>query len=170
MNPTFTVDTETLAPFFALLVERVAHGNQDAIHELRLHFLRGITYLLTRGVGPARSGILAEQIVADLIGAIQKGEVSDPECLPKFVRTLVLRTIASESDKPRHHTRNGGIGSADSAAAEQLLRSLPPRDKECLIRFFYEQQPEKRICRELNLTSAEFRVICNRAKRSLFGR
>jgi len=159
-----TVQPESLAPFFSLLVERIEGGSQDAIHELQLHFLRGVRYLLTRRLGQDRSDHLASSVLADVVEAIQNGEVSEPERLPAFVQMAVHRTLelaldylppGSLSETPRRE---------DLAEADRVLRSLPARDKEILIRFYCQEQPPEAICREMGVSAAQFRAIKSRAR------
>jgi RNA polymerase sigma-70 factor, ECF subfamily len=165
LKTTFAVGPETLAPFFALLVERIECGSQDAIHELHLHFLRGVTYLLTRHLGPGRSDALAQQVLADVIDAIRNGEVHEPERLPAFVQTVVQQTIASEIGLLRPGAGAIVIPLEDLASADGALRSLPSRHREILTRFYCQEQPAEKICREMGVTMTQFRIIKSRAKR-----
>jgi RNA polymerase sigma-70 factor (ECF subfamily) len=48
--------------------------------------------------------------------------------------------------------------------AMRILRSIPPRDREVLIRFYLNEQPATQICREMALTETQFRLIKSRAK------
>ena len=42
--------------------------------------------------------------------------------------------------------------------------SLPKRDREVLVRFYLQEQTAEEICRDLNLTETQFRLIKSRAK------
>jgi RNA polymerase sigma-70 factor (ECF subfamily) len=44
------------------------------------------------------------------------------------------------------------------------LSALPEKDREILVRFYLKEQPEQRICREMNLTEMRFRFLKFRAK------
>lgn len=153
-----------MAPFFALLVERIECGSRDAIHELHLHFGRGIRYLLTRQFGRDRSDILAQEVLADVIAAIGNGEVWQPERLPEFVQMVVRRTIASEVHHSAPHFEPKPISEEDRILADRVLRSLTPRDREILMRFYCQEQSPDRICHEMGVTATQFRAIKNRAK------
>jgi len=48
--------------------------------------------------------------------------------------------------------------------AMRLLRSLPERDRNVLTRFYLEEQPAEQICRDMDLTETQFRLIKSRAK------
>ena len=48
--------------------------------------------------------------------------------------------------------------------ALRMLNSLPKRDREVLVRFYLQEQTAEEICRDLNLTETQFRLIKSRAK------
>lgn len=175
------MDHAPSAPDFTLLVERIKTGSTDAAHELYLHFIRGIKYVVTRQLGPDRSDDLAQDVFAAVIGAIRNGELREPERLAGFVRTVVQRTIASEIghlrtqrersleiDEHRHFVEPNAesdlVHKEDLALADRVLRSLRSRDREILIRFYLKEQSVEDICREMCLTTTQFRNTKNRAK------
>ena len=164
MKTSITVEPETLAPFFAVLVDRIERGSQDAIHELQLHFLRGIRYLLARHLGRDRADYLAQNVMADVVDAIQNGEVRDPEHLPAFVQTTVRHTIALALDYLPSQPASTPVPREDVASAKRILRSLPARDREILVRFYSQEQPPEKICREMGVSAVEFLLIKKRAR------
>lgn len=151
------------ASYFALLLEKTAEGSRDAEHELHLFFSRGVQYFLARQVGRERAAHLTEEVFAILFEAIRNGDVREPESLNGFVREIVQRTIASESNRRRPVMV---VPNDQIAAAERILRSLPSKHREALIRFYYEGQGAEKICRDLRLTASEFCAIRNRARLS----
>jgi DNA-directed RNA polymerase specialized sigma24 family protein len=46
----------------------------------------------------------------------------------------------------------------------QVLRSISPRDREILTRFYLYEQTQEQICREMDLTETQFRLLKSRAK------
>jgi len=164
LKTSITVEPETLAPFFAVLVDRIERGSQDAIHELQLHFLRGIRYLLARHLGRDRADYLAQNVMADVVDAIQNGEVRDPEHLPAFVQTTVRHTIALALDYLPSQPASTPVPREDVASAKRILRSLPARDREILVRFYSQEQPPEKICREMGVSAVEFLLIKKRAR------
>jgi DNA-directed RNA polymerase specialized sigma24 family protein len=166
LKTTLTIEPaqESLAPFFALLVERIEGGSADAIHELRIHFLRGVKYLLARQFGPDRSDDLTQDVLAEVIDAIRNGEIRQPERLPAFVQMVVQKTIASARDYPRPDAGTGGVSWEDRAEADRILHSLPAKDREILVRFYCQEQPADQICREMDVTAEQFHAIKNRAR------
>ena len=48
--------------------------------------------------------------------------------------------------------------------ALRMLGGLPKRDREVLVRFYLQEQTVDEICRDLDLTETQFRLIKSRAK------
>jgi DNA-directed RNA polymerase specialized sigma24 family protein len=46
----------------------------------------------------------------------------------------------------------------------KVLRGLSARDREVLTRFYLHEQSQEQICREMNLTGTQFRLMKSRAK------
>jgi DNA-directed RNA polymerase specialized sigma24 family protein len=153
------------AGYFALLLERIEGGSQDAAYELRLHYFRGIKYLLVRQLGPDRSDELAQAVFTTVIDAIHNGKMRQPEHLAGFVRTVVHRTIAAEV-AARYPRQSNVVPESDLVSADRALRSLSSRDREVLMRFYAQRQSAEEICREMGLTATQFQLIRNRAKDS----
>jgi RNA polymerase sigma-70 factor, ECF subfamily len=45
-----------------------------------------------------------------------------------------------------------------------VLKSIAPRDREILIRFYLEEQTAEKICGDMSLTDTRFRLLKSRAK------
>jgi RNA polymerase sigma factor (sigma-70 family) len=56
------------------------------------------------------------------------------------------------------------IEEQETEVAMRVLRSLPRRDREVLIRFYLQEQMPEQICQELGITETQFRLIKSRAK------
>lgn len=48
--------------------------------------------------------------------------------------------------------------------ARRLIKELKPREREILRRFYAEEQTQEDICREMDLTQTQFRLLKSRAK------
>ena len=46
----------------------------------------------------------------------------------------------------------------------ELLNALPKRDRDVLHRFYVLEQPKEQICREMNLSATQFRLLKSKAK------
>jgi RNA polymerase sigma-70 factor, ECF subfamily len=59
---------------------------------------------------------------------------------------------------------SAAIASANGKLALRILRSIPERDREILIRFYLKEQSAEEVCRKMELTQTQFRLIKSRAK------
>jgi RNA polymerase sigma factor (sigma-70 family) len=115
--------------------------------------------------------------------SIQRGELREPDRLMGYVRTVVRRQVAAHIDSAIHARRNElsidpamtlsdhqpdperrVIEQESQDVALRMLSGLPKRDREVLVRFYLQEQTAEEICRDLDLTETQFRLIKSRAK------
>ncbi|HEY8668968.1 MAG TPA: sigma-70 family RNA polymerase sigma factor, partial [Tepidisphaeraceae bacterium] len=118
-----------------------------------------------------------------VVQAIRHGDLREPDRLMGFVRTIVRRQIAGHIDNAIQTRRqmvdlDTTHGIADttenpervvvSRQQEQLafevLKGISSRDREILTRFYLHEESQETICREMNLTENQFRLLKSRAK------
>jgi RNA polymerase sigma factor (sigma-70 family) len=177
--PEATVSARAWAP----LVERIRSGEPSAIEELYDVFAKGVRFFLWRQLGPQDLDDKVHDIFLMVMQAIQRGELREPERLMGYVRTVIRRQAAgyiqaavparrSEvmidagsvlSDREPNPERKA-IEEQNTRVAMRVLQSLPTRDREVLIRFYLQEQAPEEICRELEITETQFRLIKSRAK------
>jgi len=162
-------------PPWSGLVEQIRNGDSSALEQMYRIFSTGIRFYLCRQLGP--------QDLDDKVHDVFLGELREPERLMGYVRTIVRRQVAAQIDdnvKARrnqadldfgmtlsdHHPNpeRSAIEHQNAELAMRVLNSLPKRDREVLARFYLEEQPPARICREMDLTETQFRLIKSRAK------
>ena len=170
-------------PSWPDLVERIRGGDRTAMEELYRVFSKGIRFYLCRQLGPQDLDDKVHDIFMIITQSIQKGELREPERLMGYVRTIVRRQVAAHIDGVVQARRNqtdleSGAGLTDHhpsperslidqqniELAKRILNSLHKRDREVLVRFYLNEQTPDRICREMNLTETQFRLIKSRAK------
>ena len=180
-NDNATVDE--LRPSWAPLVERVRAGDPAALEQLYGLLCSGIRFFLCRQLGAQDLDDRVHDLFLAITRAIQRGELHQPECLMGFVRTVVRRQVAAGIDvkvrtRCRHISVDDGFQLHDNSPSPELLaireqndeialrilKGMCERDREVLIRFYLEEQPAEQICREMNLTETQFRLIKSRAK------
>ena len=168
---------------WALLVERIREADPLAVEELYGLFSRGIRFYLWRHLGPQDLDDRVHDAFLAVMQAIQAGDLREPERLLGFVRTVVRRQVATQIDNAVHarrsrfshdvlatlHDRETGPEEAamhreNQDLAMRILRSIPARDREVLIRFYLREQTADEICRDLGLTETQFRLLKSRAK------
>ena len=174
-------------PNWANLVARVQRGEGAGMEELYLIFARGIRYYLCRQLGPQELDDKVHDAFLIVVQAIQRGDLREPDRLMGFVRTIVRRQVAAYIDHVVHTRKEEldielGSRIADhrcnpeqTVAMRQkadlmqgILRRLSERDREILTRFYLDEQTEEQICKEMNLSETQFRLLKSRAK-SRFG-
>jgi len=153
------------------------------MEELYRMFGRGIRYYLCRQLGHQELDDKVHDTFLIVVHAIRRGELREPDRLMGFVRTVVRRQVAAHIDEVVHSRRdeaNLDVGvqvpdrrhnpeqSADFREKVELMRGvlmcLSERDREILTRFYLDEQSQEQICREMNLSETQFRLLKSRAK------
>jgi len=168
---------------WAPLVERIQTGDPAALEELYSVFSKGVRFYLWRQLGSHDLQDKVHDVFLIITQAIQRGELREPERLMGYVRTILRRQVSTYIESAVH-VRQTEVGlepalhlagpdvSPERRAMEQqnqdvamrVLQSLPKRDREVLVRFYLKEQTAEQICREMDLTDTQFRLIKSRAK------
>ena len=168
---------------WALLVERIQTGDPSGMEELYAIFVKGVRFFLWRQLGPQDLDDKVHDVFLIITRSIQKGELREPERLMGYVRTVVRRQVAMHIDSAVQSRRNyqsmdpamvlsdhqpdperRAIEQENQAVALRMLGGLPKREREVLVRFYLREQTAEEICRDLNLTETQFRLMKSRAK------
>lgn len=182
-TPELQPTTRTQDPSWSLLVERIRAGDPAGMEQLYSVFAKGIRFYLWRQLGAHDLDDKLHDIFLIVTQSIRRGDLREPERLMGYVRTVLRRQVAAYIEEAVHARRNEveiepGLNLTDrqvsperrvlekqtQEVAMRVLRSLPPRDREVLVRFYLEEQPPEQICREMELTETQFRLIKSRAK------
>jgi RNA polymerase sigma factor (sigma-70 family) len=134
-------------------------------------------------VGPQDLDDKVHDLFLTITQSIQKGDLREPERLMGYVRTIVRRQVAAHIDDAVQARRNQtdldyGVALSDMgpnperrvineqnlSLAMRMLNSLHKREREVLMRFYLKEQTAQQICREMDLTETQFRLIKSRAK------
>ena len=170
-------------PDLCSLVERIRTGDPAGMEELYTVFSKGIRFYLCRQLGPQDLDDRLHDVFLIITQSIRRGELREPERLMGYVRTIVRRQVAAHIDIAVQARRNQteidtelnlsdrepnpesrAIQHENNELAMRILRSIPKRDREVLVRFYLEEQPAQQICAAMNLTETQFRLIKSRAK------
>lgn len=168
---------------WARVVERIRQGDPAGMEELYAVFVKGVRYFLWRQLGTHDLDDKVHDVFLIVAQAIQRGDLREPERLMGYVRTVLRRQVAAYIEDAVHARRREveiepGLNLRDREVSPErqvvdrqthelalrLLQSIPQRDREVLVRFYLEEQPPQQICREMNLTETQFRLIKSRAK------
>jgi RNA polymerase sigma-70 factor (ECF subfamily) len=168
---------------WGILVSQIKVGEETGMEQLYRLFSRGIRYYLCRQLGPQELEDKVHDTFLIVVNAIRRGDLREPERLMGFVRTVVRRQVAAYIEQAVHNRREQadletGVTVADrkenpeqeamirqkAALMESALSALSERDREILVRFYLKEQPQDQICREMDLTETQFRLLKSRAK------
>ena len=168
---------------WGILVSQIKAGEETGMEQLYKLFSRGIRYYLCRQLGPQELEDKVHDTFLIVVNAIRRGDLREPERLMGFVRTVVRRQVAAYIEQAVHSRREQadletGITVADrkqnpeqeamirqkAELMESALSALSERDREILVRFYLKEQPQEQICREMDLTETQFRLLKSRAK------
>jgi RNA polymerase sigma-70 factor (ECF subfamily) len=164
-------------------VAQIKAGDDVGLEYLYRQFSRGIRYYLCRHLGPEELDDRVHDTFLVVVQAIRKGDLREPERLMGFVRTIVRRQVAAYIDVAVHSRREqadiecgvtiaDGKSDPEQLAIEQqktelmksVLENLSKRDRDILIRFYLNEEPQEKICRDMSLTETQFRLLKSRAK------
>ena len=165
------------------LVDRIRRGDPSAMEELYQMFSTGIRFLLYRQLGPNDLDDKVHDVFVIITEAICNGDLREPERLMGYVHTVVRRQVASHIDHAINLRRNRvdmdfqeslsdkrpdpereAIERENLSLAMRILQSIPKRDREVLTRFYLEEESAEEICRTMDLSETQFRLIKSRAK------
>ena len=165
------------------LVERIRAGDASGMEDLYRVFTNGIRFHLYRQFGSQDLDDKVHDIFLIVTQAIRGGELRAPERLMGYVRTVVRRQVAGYIEIAMHSRlrqteldigaplsdrrpdpERSAIEHENMELAMRVLNSVRKRDREVLIRFYLEEQTAPEICREMDLSDTQFRLIKSRAK------
>lgn len=176
-------DDRGASPDWAELVTRIKRGDESGMEDLYQLFGRGIRFYLCRQLGIQELDDKVHDTFLIVVQAIRRGDLREPERLMGFVRTVVRRQVAAHIDQVVHSRREElhmdvGVRVTDARrnpeqhmAFQQkvdfmieILQQLSERDREILTRFYLNEETQEQICRDMNLTETQFRLLKSRAK------
>ena len=168
---------------WATLVAQIKAGEDAGMEQLYKLFSRGIRYYLCRQLGPQELEDKVHDTFLIVVNAIKRGDLREPERLMGFVRTVVRRQVAAYIENAVHTRREQAdletgatvadktqnpeqeaIGKQKTELMKSALEALSKRDRDILVRFYLREQSQEQICRDMDLTETQFRLLKSRAK------
>jgi len=168
------------------LIEKIQADDAEGMEELYHVFSRGVRFFLWRQLGKQDLDDSVHDTFVAVAEAIRRGDVREPDRLMGFVWTVVRRHLAAYIDRNislRHQSADldGAVRVQDrntdpewkaivrqqQVLARRMLAEVSARDREVLIRFYLKEQSQEQICREMQLTPNQFRLLKSRAKARL---
>lgn len=176
-------EVPTDQPDWTALVERIQNNEEEALEDLYRIFSRGMRYYLCRQLGPQDLDDKVHDCFLIVVQAIRRGDVREPDRLMGFARTIVRRQIAGHIDiavQQRKHQvdidtsaplpdagmspETAAMTREEEQLAVSVLKGISRRDREILTRFYLREQTQEEICKDMNLSETQFRLLKSRAK------
>ncbi len=173
---------------WATLVDQIKAGDEAGMEQLYKVFRGGVRYYLGRQLGPQELEDRVRDTFLIIINAIKRCDLSEPDLLMGFVRSVVRQQVAAHIEKADESRRDeidleDGVTVADRAQnpeqqaiirqkadlIQRSLSALSEKDLEILIRFYLHEQSQQQICREMDLTETQFGLTKSRANAKLGG-
>jgi RNA polymerase sigma-70 factor (ECF subfamily) len=166
------------------MVGRIMSGDARGQAELYKYFSRGIRFFIMHQVrNPDDVDDEVHRIFLIVVEQILKGKVREPDRLPayahavaknqlnRYIRGLVqdrrndtaidISTVASEATRDPERL---AIDEQEARIARRIYMSIKKRPREVLMRFYLGEQTREQICREMDLSFTQFRLIKSRTK------
>jgi RNA polymerase sigma-70 factor (ECF subfamily) len=166
-----------------VLVAQIKASERIGMEQLYKLFSGGIRYYLCRQLGPQDLEDKMHDTFLIVVNAVRRGHLREPDRLMGFVRTVVRRQVSAYIEQAVQRRRDLtdfdiGFAVADhrqnpeqdvmvrqrAALMQSSLSALLEKDREVLVRFYLEEQPQDQICREMDLSETQFRLLKSRAK------
>lgn len=172
---------------FAVLIQGIKNNDDLAAETLCSKIKGGILLVIRRTVGYQDLEDIMQDVLATVLNAIQRDQVHHPDALLAFARTIAHRRVSayvkhavsershdsgpiddyrpstSYSDNPEEKYFQAERAHLISRA----LMGLKSNQREVLQRFYYQEEPKEQICRDMNLTETQFRLLKYRARINL---
>ena len=153
------------------LVARIRAGDERGVSRLREMFQAGIRYFLRRALGHRKIELRQKEVLALLIKNIRETPIDDPNRLASHVLTLLRQYISSQvTASPHLVSDKESNANRDLGAIRTMLASIAAVDREALHRYYVCEETEEQICRDLNMTSIQFRTIRNTTRTLVMSR
>jgi RNA polymerase sigma-70 factor, ECF subfamily len=168
---------------FSEAIRLVQSGDPEGMALLYGFLSRGVRPYLARQVAPQDIQDKIHDVYLEIVRAIQRDQLRDPERLIAFARTVARRKVAVHIDSATRRRRDesafesvGKLPSTLSTPEGELisrqlnevvgktLERLSERERDVLTRFYFQEQDQAQICSEMGLTETQFRLLKWRSK------
>ena len=149
------------------VIANVKSGDAKGMEDLHRLLDPGIRFYLVRRMKIEHIEERLRETFAILTSAIQTEGIREHEPLMELVRRIVGQQADAYSDQEWQNWNHPGWDAAiprdnklpRSQTIDRMiteLKNLPPRAREALTRFYFGQQPQEKICGEMQVSLAEF--------------
>ncbi len=170
----------------AQIVQLILEGDPVGGDLLYQHYARGLLFLARRYSLEHAEDCIHDAVLC-AIEQIRAGKLTTPEALPGYLATILKRTVwnmnlASKRRAGDQKTFDNAVSTwADeredpsrlwevkerARLMKDGLQRLKPIGREILTRFYAHEQTREEICRAMNLTETQFRLLKCHSKKVL---
>ena len=168
------------------LLRRLRAHDQDALVQLNDRYYDYLCAVIMQILGRAGSYADAEEICNDTIHAVWNNEnsIKDEKLKPYLVtaarnraKSWLRRRGTLEMDLDEIELPDSGTTLEDTAIREELaaavrraVDSMPRREREVFLRYYFYCQPGDEIARQLDIPASTVRSILSRGREKLRGK
>ena len=162
------------------LIEQVERGDGAAEGDLFQMVQRCVRPIALRQLGPADAEDSVHDVFIIVLNTLRSQKLRDPERLGAYIGAVFKfrqwrrwQTAAARVDAPVESLElEGGDKTPElmlrdtenRKLVKKALSSCSKRDRDILVRFYVDEQEREQICREMDLTPTQFRLLKSRAK------
>jgi RNA polymerase sigma-70 factor (ECF subfamily) len=171
---------------FPKVVDSVKSGDPEGLADLYKLF-RILSNSLRNKVDFYEYDDIMHDMFLTAVDAIQSGQLREPAALSSFIHGIAHKMLCAKINRRNRMTKNNEfyrhwlfthkeVASPEEVYTREeqiaIVRGLISKldshyMRECIGRFYLEDQTKEQICHDLNLTETQFRLAKSRAKSKL---
>ena len=166
-------------PSIVEIVNLLENGEPAGMEALHGVVYRGIRAFFARKLSEDAAEDMAHDVLLEAVSFIRRGKLKEPNALFGLVWTIARRRLITAIRRRREEGTVVDDGSempvqSDSfervhrheqvEIAKRVLREMPSRGREILVRYYLKEQTPEQICADMGITETQFRLMKWRAK------
>jgi RNA polymerase sigma-70 factor (ECF subfamily) len=162
-HPAGLQELYTMAGNFTFFLMRQL-GNDDLLDKVHDVFLSAALAITT---GKLRDSARLTPFLTTLTRFYTYGQIDRRVVRRKYAAQLEHTNIPDGRINPEHNLHwleHNVYRQQKRRIVREILGSMPKRDRDVLERFYVHEQTKEQICREMNLTATQFRLLKSKAK------
>jgi RNA polymerase sigma factor (sigma-70 family) len=175
------VASTSISPEYSLveIVNLLENGEPTGMKALHGLVHRGVRFFFVRNHDKDAAEDMAHDVLLEVVNFIRRGKLKEPNALLGLVWTIARRRHIYAMRKRKEEgtvVKDGSEMMVESDSfervqryeqveiAERVLREMPSRGREILVRYYLKEQTPEQICADMGITETQFRLMKWRAK------
>ena len=162
------------------IVRMIQNGDPAGAGALDGVVHRGVCLFLTRHLGANVAEDVTQDVLLDAVEFVRGGKLDEPDAVIRLIWIIARRRL----DAALRERKGEGIAANDEPGmtaesdsldlvrrreqvevAVRVLKEMPGHGREVLARFYLRAQTPERICADMGITQAQFRLMKSTARR-----